>query len=91
MLEIFKSFYKSSHDPPANLTSESHLDLFPKERLVYLSPDSTNELSTLNPDDIYVLGKRAGMKKMDIILTVCNFLAFFGGNIIRPTDQHEDL
>ena len=79
MLEIFKSFYKSSHDPPANLTSESHLDLFPKERLVYLSPDSTNELSTLNPDDIYVLGKRAGMKKkkkMDIILTVYNFLAF---------------
>jgi len=39
-----------------NITSESHLDMFPHERLVYLSPDSRNDLIKFNPDDIYVIG-----------------------------------
>ena len=34
----------------------SHLDLFPREKLVYLSPDSNNDLERFNEDDIYVIG-----------------------------------
>ena len=37
--------------------SEKHqLDLFPREKLVYLSPDSRNDLQSYNDDDIYVIG-----------------------------------
>jgi len=39
-----------------NVTSQSHLDMFPPERLVYLSPDSRNDLLHFNHDDIYVIG-----------------------------------
>ena len=35
---------------------QNHLDLFPAERMVYLSPDSNNDLQKFNPDDIYVIG-----------------------------------
>ena len=41
---------------PVEITSKSHLDLFPREKLVYLSPDSKNDLRMLNEDDIYVIG-----------------------------------
>jgi hypothetical protein len=30
--------------------------MFPPEKLVYLSPDSRNDLKYFNPDDIYVIG-----------------------------------
>ena len=39
-----------------NLSVQNHLDLFPAERMVYLSPDSNNDLQKFNPDDIYVIG-----------------------------------
>jgi len=38
------------------ITEKSQLDLFPKEKLVYLSPDSRNYLNKYNDDDIYVIG-----------------------------------
>jgi len=38
------------------VTSQPHLDMFPRERLVYLSPDSRNDLVKVNEDDIYVIG-----------------------------------
>jgi len=45
-----------SVDACSNLTHESTLDMFPHDRLVYLSPDSRNDLKRFNKDDIYVIG-----------------------------------
>ncbi|XP_064485250.1 mitochondrial ribonuclease P protein 1 homolog [Ornithodoros turicata] len=36
-------------------TEKSYLDIYPKERIVYLTPDAKKTL-TYNPDDIYVVG-----------------------------------
>jgi len=44
------------NSPSLNITSQTHLDIFPPEKLVYLSPDSRNDLTCFNPDDIYVIG-----------------------------------
>jgi len=38
------------------ITEKHQLDLFPKEKLVYLSPDSRNDLLRFNEDDVYVIG-----------------------------------
>lgn len=35
---------------------DSYLDMFPPEKLVYLSPDSTNIMGKYDPDAIYVIG-----------------------------------
>uniref|UniRef100_K7F615 tRNA (guanine(9)-N(1))-methyltransferase n=1 Tax=Pelodiscus sinensis TaxID=13735 RepID=K7F615_PELSI len=37
-------------------TPESYLDLFPVERIVYLTPDSENALRDVDPHKVYVLG-----------------------------------
>jgi len=39
-----------------NVTSENAIDMWDPERLVYLSPDSRNDLKEINPDDVYVIG-----------------------------------
>lgn len=46
------------HDPafPFNITEKSYTDLFPKEKLVYLTPHCKNDLECYNPDDIYIVG-----------------------------------
>lgn len=41
---------------PFNVTDKSYLDLFPKERLVYLTPHCKNDLNEFNPDDVYIVG-----------------------------------
>ncbi|XP_052895057.1 mitochondrial ribonuclease P protein 1 homolog [Anopheles moucheti] len=41
---------------PLNITERSYMDLFPKERLVYLTPHCKNDLTEFNPDDIYIIG-----------------------------------
>lgn len=41
---------------PFNVTEKSYLDLFPKEKLVYLTPHCKNDLTEFNPDDIYIVG-----------------------------------
>lgn len=43
-------------DFPITVTGEDHLELFDKDRLVYLSPDSRNDLKRVSDDDIYVIG-----------------------------------
>jgi Trm5-related predicted tRNA methylase len=40
---------------PTILTEKSPWELFPPEKLVYLSPDSRTDL-VYKPDDIYVIG-----------------------------------
>jgi len=41
---------------PVEITSKHQLELFPKEQLVYLSPDSKNDLKKFSGDDVYVIG-----------------------------------
>jgi len=41
---------------PVEITSKHQLELFPKEQLVYLSPDSRNDLQKFNGNDVYVIG-----------------------------------
>lgn len=52
------STFSSTLEPeaPALVTAKSHLDMFPHDRLVYLSPDSNVDLMEFNPNDIYVVG-----------------------------------
>lgn len=42
---------------PFNYTSKSYLELYPKEKLVYLTPHCNVELKEYNHDDIYIIGK----------------------------------
>lgn len=39
-----------------SIHEDCFLHLFPKERFIYLSPDSDNELSEYNADDIFIVG-----------------------------------
>lgn len=39
-----------------NYTSKNYLDLYPKEKLVYLTPDADEDLEFFNSDDIYIIG-----------------------------------
>jgi len=41
---------------PVEITSKHQLELFPKEQLVYLSPDSKHDLKKFSGDDVYVIG-----------------------------------
>ncbi|XP_054167785.1 mitochondrial ribonuclease P protein 1 homolog [Oppia nitens] len=40
----------------AQFHQQSYIDLFPKDRLVYLTPHSNTALKTYNADDIYIIG-----------------------------------
>lgn len=42
---------------PFFYTPQSYLDLFPRERLIYLMPNSRSTLTEYNPNDVYILGK----------------------------------
>ncbi|CAF1642858.1 unnamed protein product [Adineta ricciae] len=49
------------------VTSSSYLDLFPHEKLVYLSPDSKNEMTSFDHDAVYIVGgiaDRTGKKPL---------------------------
>lgn len=41
---------------PLNIHSESYLDLFPKEKLVYLTPHCREELTHFDHDAVYIVG-----------------------------------
>uniref|UniRef100_A0A336M7A4 RNA (guanine-9-)-methyltransferase domain-containing protein 1 n=1 Tax=Culicoides sonorensis TaxID=179676 RepID=A0A336M7A4_CULSO len=41
---------------PVNLHEDHYLEKFPKSKLVYLTPDSKNDLKEFNHDDIYIIG-----------------------------------
>ncbi|XP_054166058.1 mitochondrial ribonuclease P protein 1 homolog [Oppia nitens] len=51
-------FFQNYNSPNflASIHSQSYLDLFPKQQLVYLSPHSRNVLNTFNINDIYIIG-----------------------------------
>jgi len=41
---------------PVTVTEKSYLDLYPKQDLIYLSPDAHNTLSHFDANKIYILG-----------------------------------
>lgn len=59
---VFKSLAKTiptidEKTFPFNYTNKSYLELYPKEKLVYLTPHCNEELKEYNHDDIYIIGK----------------------------------
>lgn len=44
------------NDIPITITSQSYLDLFPKDQLVYLTPHCKISMTEYNPDMIYIIG-----------------------------------
>lgn len=44
-------------DFPFHYTTKSYLDLYDKERLVYLTPYSKETLHRCNPDDVFIIGR----------------------------------
>ncbi|EZA52426.1 hypothetical protein DMN91_012076 [Ooceraea biroi] len=43
-------------DFPATVTSQSYLDLFPRDQLVYLTPHCRAEMTEYDPDLVYIIG-----------------------------------
>ncbi|RXG68313.1 Mitochondrial ribonuclease P protein 1-like protein [Armadillidium vulgare] len=41
---------------PMNITSKSYLDIFPKEKLVYLTPNARDEMTEFDHEAIYIIG-----------------------------------
>lgn len=41
---------------PMNVHTDSYLEHFPKEQLVYLTPHCKNDLTEYNPDHVYIIG-----------------------------------
>lgn len=54
-----KKFIPTLDDPgfPMNMSENHYTTLFPKEKLVYLTPHCRTELTAFNPDDVYIVGK----------------------------------
>ena len=46
----------SEDDFPVVVTQKSYLDLFPQQNLLYLTPDSKNDLIHYNANDVYIIG-----------------------------------
>lgn len=44
------------HNWDINFHSDDYLDIFPKEKLVYLTSESNNVIETLKEDKIYIIG-----------------------------------
>lgn len=41
---------------PLNIHTKSYLDIFPKQKLVYLTPHCREELTTFDHDTVYIIG-----------------------------------
>lgn len=59
--EMMKQFHKYipriyDMDFPVNVHPDSYLDMFPKEKLVYLTPHCKKDLLEYSHDDIYIVG-----------------------------------
>lgn len=46
------------HNPdfPMNITEKTYTEIFPREKLVYLTPHCREELKVYSEDDIYIIG-----------------------------------
>ncbi len=55
---------------PLVISEGGYLDIFPAEKLVYLSPDSANELDSFSSEDVYVIGglvERLSQEKLSLV------------------------
>ncbi len=59
IVEKLRNLFPCLDEPdfPFNITSKNYLDLYPRNKLVYLTPHSKDVLYEYNPDDIYIIGK----------------------------------
>ena len=57
-IKHFQKHVPTLYEPdfPVNITEKHYLDLFPKEKLVYLTPHCNNELKEYDHDAIYIIG-----------------------------------
>ena len=52
---------------PLELLPESYLDKYPKEKLVYLTADSENELDSFDKDMVYIIGGMVDHNRLKMI------------------------
>jgi ribonuclease P protein 1 len=45
------------------VTESSYLDIFPHDKLIYLSPDSNVEMTSFNHDAVYIIGGIADLSR----------------------------
>lgn len=57
---------------PMNIHGECFTKLFPKDKLVYLTPHCRTDLALYNPDDIYIIGAM-----VDNVSVSCTLLLLF--------------
>ena len=59
LMQRFREYLPSMDDPayPFFYSTKSYLELYPPERLVYLSSDAHRELKEFSGDEIYILGE----------------------------------
>nr|CAG4650467.1 EOG090X0D3U [Sida crystallina] len=64
MKQYLDSCLPTLHEPhfPINVSSQSYLDLFPKEKLVYLTPHTNQEMEKFDPDKVYIIGGIVDLK-----------------------------
>lgn len=57
-MKVLHKFIPKMHDPsfPMNVHEGNVTDVFPRDKLVYLTPHCRSDLVTYNPDDIYIIG-----------------------------------
>lgn len=58
---LMQHFYRNmpnllNDDFPAIITSQSYLDLFPRDQLLYLTPHCKTDITEYDPDVIYIIG-----------------------------------
>lgn len=58
LMQQFFKFVPTVNEPwfPLNIHEDSYLKIFPKEKLVYLTPHCREEMTTYDPDLVYIIG-----------------------------------
>ena len=54
LLKFIPSLYNPEF--PISISQKSYLDLFPREKLVYLTPHCQQEMTEFNADNVYIIG-----------------------------------
>ncbi len=54
LLKLVPSLYNP--DFPISISTKSYLDIFPREKLIYLTPHCQNEMTHFDADKVYIIG-----------------------------------